>query len=119
MPAGTGAIDAKKVADDTHCLRNAGACNCGWVPAEIKRRQRRWRQSRSRQRRSRRRDRDLCPNRPSGKVQAGRKGKVGCFHRRKRMTLLLPTLAASFAAFCVWLTLRIVNRKERWAKWTM
>ncbi|MBI3860989.1 MAG: hypothetical protein HY290_03755 [Planctomycetia bacterium] len=35
------------------------------------------------------------------------------------MTLLLPTLAVAFAAFCVWLTVRIVNRKERWAKWTL
>ncbi|MBI3863059.1 MAG: hypothetical protein HY290_14300 [Planctomycetia bacterium] len=32
------------------------------------------------------------------------------------MTLLLPTLAVAFAAFCVWLTVRVVNRKERWAK---
>jgi hypothetical protein len=29
------------------------------------------------------------------------------------MTLLLPALAAAFAAFCVWLTVRIVNRWER------
>jgi hypothetical protein len=34
------------------------------------------------------------------------------------MTILLPTLAIAFAAFCVWLTVRIVNRRERWAKWT-
>lgn len=33
------------------------------------------------------------------------------------MTLLLPTLGVAFAAFCVWLTVRIVNRRERWAKW--
>jgi len=24
----------------------------------------------------------------------------------------------AFAAFCVWLTVRIINRRERWAKWT-
>jgi hypothetical protein len=34
------------------------------------------------------------------------------------MSILLPTLAIAFAAFCVWLTVRIVNRRERWAKWT-
>jgi hypothetical protein len=27
--------------------------------------------------------------------------------------------AVVFAALCVWLTVRIVNRKERWAKWTL
>jgi hypothetical protein len=32
---------------------------------------------------------------------------------------LLPTLAFAFAAFCVWLTVRIINRWERWAKWTL
>jgi hypothetical protein len=35
------------------------------------------------------------------------------------MTIVLPTLAVAFAAFCVWLTVRIVNRRERWAKWTI
>jgi hypothetical protein len=35
------------------------------------------------------------------------------------MTILLSTLAVAFAAFCVWLTVRVVNRKERWAKWTL
>ncbi|MBI3862942.1 MAG: hypothetical protein HY290_13710 [Planctomycetia bacterium] len=35
------------------------------------------------------------------------------------MSFLLPALAVAFAAFCVWLTVRIVNRKERWAKWTL
>jgi predicted permease len=34
------------------------------------------------------------------------------------MTILISTLAVAFAAFCVWLTMRIVNRRERWAKWT-
>jgi hypothetical protein len=34
------------------------------------------------------------------------------------MTILLPALAVAFAAFCVWLVVRIVNRRERWAKWT-
>ena len=27
--------------------------------------------------------------------------------------------SARFAAGCVWLTLRIINRRERWAKWTL
>jgi len=35
------------------------------------------------------------------------------------MTILLQALAVAFAAFCVWLTVRIINRKERWAKWTL
>lgn len=35
------------------------------------------------------------------------------------MTIILPTLAVAFTAFCVWLTVRIVNRRERWAKWTL
>jgi hypothetical protein len=32
------------------------------------------------------------------------------------MVLVLSIFGVSFAAFCVWLTVRIVNRKERWAK---
>ena len=35
------------------------------------------------------------------------------------MTFILPALAVAFAAFCVWLTVRIVNRRERWTKWTL
>jgi len=35
------------------------------------------------------------------------------------MTILLPALAIAFAAFCVWLAMRIVNRRERWAKRTL
>jgi hypothetical protein len=34
------------------------------------------------------------------------------------MSIVLPALAVAFAAFCVWLGVRIVNRRERWAKWT-
>jgi hypothetical protein len=34
------------------------------------------------------------------------------------MGIVLPTLASAFAAFCVWLGVRIFNRRERWAKWT-
>jgi hypothetical protein len=33
------------------------------------------------------------------------------------MTIVLPALAVAVATFCVWLTVRIVNRRERWAKW--
>jgi hypothetical protein len=35
------------------------------------------------------------------------------------MDLALSTFGISFAAFCVWLTVRIANRGERWAKWTL
>ena len=35
------------------------------------------------------------------------------------MMVLLPVLAVALVAFCVWLTVRIVNRRERWAKWTL
>lgn len=35
------------------------------------------------------------------------------------MTIILPTLAIAFAASCVWLTVRVVSRKERWAKWML
>ncbi|MBI3862974.1 MAG: hypothetical protein HY290_13870 [Planctomycetia bacterium] len=31
----------------------------------------------------------------------------------------LAFVVAVFAAFCVWLVVRIVNRKERWAMWTL
>src|SRR5258708_34991047 len=37
----------------------------------------------------------------------------------KFAVMLLPTLAVAFAAFCVWLTVRIVSRRERWAKWAL
>jgi hypothetical protein len=33
--------------------------------------------------------------------------------------MILATLAVAFAAVCVWLAVRIVNRRERWAKWTL
>jgi hypothetical protein len=35
------------------------------------------------------------------------------------MAIALSLLGVAFAAFCVWLTVRIFNRRERWAKWTM
>jgi hypothetical protein len=35
------------------------------------------------------------------------------------MLIVLGTLGVAFAAFVVWLTVRIVNRRERWAKWTL
>jgi hypothetical protein len=31
------------------------------------------------------------------------------------MDLATPMFGVAFAAFCVWLTVRIVNRRERWA----
>ena len=35
------------------------------------------------------------------------------------MSIVLPALAVAFGAFCVWLFVRIVNRRERWAKWVL
>lgn len=35
------------------------------------------------------------------------------------MSILFSILAVAFAAICVWLTVRIVNRREKWAKWTL
>jgi hypothetical protein len=35
------------------------------------------------------------------------------------MKILLPASAVACAAFCLWLTVRIANRRERWARWTM
>ena len=35
------------------------------------------------------------------------------------MTILFLLLSVTCAAFCIWLTVRIVNRRERWAKWTL
>jgi hypothetical protein len=35
------------------------------------------------------------------------------------MSIVLPALAVAFAGFCVWLAVRIFNRRERWAKWTL
>jgi type VI protein secretion system component VasK len=35
------------------------------------------------------------------------------------MAIVLLALSVAFAAFCVWLVVRIINRRERWAKWTL
>jgi hypothetical protein len=35
------------------------------------------------------------------------------------MNIIVPALAVAFAAFCVWRAVRIFNRRERWAKWTL
>ncbi|HEY2250359.1 MAG TPA: hypothetical protein VGH74_04830 [Planctomycetaceae bacterium] len=35
------------------------------------------------------------------------------------MAFALSILAVAFAAFCLWLTVRIVSRRERWAKCTV
>jgi hypothetical protein len=35
------------------------------------------------------------------------------------MALALTIFGIAFAAICIWLTVRIVNRRERWAKWTL
>ncbi len=34
------------------------------------------------------------------------------------MTTALSVTGVALAAFCIWLGVRIVNRRERWAKWT-
>lgn len=34
------------------------------------------------------------------------------------MDLIAAIFAIPFAAFCVWLGVRVINRRERWAKWT-
>jgi hypothetical protein len=34
------------------------------------------------------------------------------------MAIALAAFGFALAAFCVWLAVRIVNRRERWAKWT-
>jgi len=33
------------------------------------------------------------------------------------MRIFLAVLPVVFAAFCIWLGVRITNRRERWAKW--
>ena len=33
--------------------------------------------------------------------------------------VLLLLMAVSYAAGLIWLTVRVINRKERWAKWTL
>ena len=35
------------------------------------------------------------------------------------MAIALSIFEVTFAAFCIWLTVRIVNRRGRWAKWTL
>jgi hypothetical protein len=35
------------------------------------------------------------------------------------MNIALPALAVVFAAFCVWLGVRVYNRREQWAKWML
>jgi hypothetical protein len=35
------------------------------------------------------------------------------------MAIALAIIGFAFAAFCVWLGVRIINRRERWAKWTL
>src|SRR6476661_2079389 len=35
------------------------------------------------------------------------------------MALAMPIFGSAFAAVSVWLTVRIVNRRERWTKWAL
>lgn len=37
----------------------------------------------------------------------------------EQLAWFVAIIAIAFAAFCVWLTVRIVNRRERWANWTL
>jgi hypothetical protein len=34
------------------------------------------------------------------------------------MAYVALALGTAYSAICIWLTVRIVNRRERWAKWT-
>jgi hypothetical protein len=46
-------------------------------------------------------------------------GAINCEEFTDGQKIAVPALAVTFAAFCLWLTVRIVNRRERWAKWTL
>ncbi len=35
------------------------------------------------------------------------------------MIPLIAALSVAFAAVCIWLTVRLINRRERWVKWTL
>jgi len=35
------------------------------------------------------------------------------------MGIVLSMFGIAFGAFCVWLTVRIFNRREKWAKWAL
>jgi hypothetical protein len=35
------------------------------------------------------------------------------------MSIIVPTLGVAFAAVCIWLGVRVYNRREPWAKWTL
>jgi hypothetical protein len=35
------------------------------------------------------------------------------------MAVALAVFGFAFAAFSIWLTVRVINRHERWAKWTL
>lgn len=35
------------------------------------------------------------------------------------ITFAAPIVAVAFAGLCVWLAVRIINRRERWAKWML
>jgi hypothetical protein len=40
------------------------------------------------------------------------------YQKVQDVIILVPALAVAFAASCVWLGVRIFNRRERWVKWT-
>ncbi len=35
------------------------------------------------------------------------------------LTFAVETAGVVYAAACIWLVVRIINRREKWAKWTM
>jgi hypothetical protein len=41
-------------------------------------------------------------------------------HREaEQFAQMMAIVAIAFVAFCLWLTVRVINRRERWAKWTL
>src|SRR5262245_30231792 len=45
-------------------------------------------------------------------------GRQPEYNRSMGDELILAVLGMGFSAFCIWLTVRIVARRERWAIWT-
>lgn len=42
-----------------------------------------------------------------------------CSELPRWLNLTAAALTAGFVAVCIWLVVRITNRRERWAKWTL
>lgn len=54
----------------------------------------------------------------SGHLEFPRQPTARLIVRTARGTGLIASLATIFAGLCVWLGVRVINRQERWAKWT-